>query len=249
MLRFFYPVKRFFYPVKLTTYTPFNELTEDAKHSICTFLDPISLYYFSCTSKANRAIATKHLDIFDEELLLKKDTQGNQLINRVRGLNDIALNKYIFNFFKHNQDALTWGFILDQYDQEFEIILQEFDPDYFLDDDLTYLYIATVSNSLHSAEMLLKAGADPDYVSEVTPHILYVAAKEGKHEIVDLLLTYHANTEVTFNNGTALSIAASEGHVKMVKRLLEAGANINCHPHPLMLAFKNNKAEVVKFFI
>jgi ankyrin repeat protein len=230
-------------------YPHFKNLTDDAKQTICTFLDPISLYYFGCTNKANNAVATSKLLW---QPLLNTDEKINQLIDLVKGFNDKSLNKYIFNCLKKDNTKLEliyWGILLDQYDKDFEKILYECDHHYFLDDDLPYLYIATRLNSLNSAELLLKTGADPDYVSEMTPHALYIAAKEGKHEIVDVLLKYHANTEVTFDNCTALSIAASEGHVKVVERLLDAGAHVNCHPNPLILAIENNKDGVVNILL
>jgi hypothetical protein len=84
-----------------------------------------------------------------------------------------------------------------------------------------------------SVQMLLNAGAEPDGVNDYKEFArfepiwhLTQAAHGGHLEIVDMLLRAGATVDLPSGEGhTALFMAVIGNHPKVVKRLLEAGAN------------------------
>jgi ankyrin repeat protein len=58
---------------------------------------------------------------------------------------------------------------------------------------------------------------------------LFLAARDGKEEIVQLLLDHNADCNISGvkDGDTPLIIAANEGHSKVVEKLLAAGAKVN----------------------
>lgn len=83
-----------------------------------------------------------------------------------------------------------------------------------LDDGLTPLHRACLSNDSHRVAALLARGADPDSKTEdgVTP--LMVAAGKGHSAIVDILIRAGAKVDAVATDGsTANSIAKERGHV------------------------------------
>ncbi|XP_054844613.1 ankyrin repeat and SOCS box protein 15 isoform X2 [Eublepharis macularius] len=64
------------------------------------------------------------------------------------------------------------------------------------DERKTALYFAVSNNDILSAEVLLRAGADPN---KDPLNCLLVAVRAGNHEIVRLLLSYGANVNCYFN--------------------------------------------------
>ena len=102
---------------------------------------------------------------------------------------------------------------------------------------------------------------------ETTP--LYEAAKAGHSEMVRLLLSHGANTEISskeersFENGfTPLQISCRNGHAEVVELLLEKGANLEkgaiksiffgrtiAERTPLLLACGSNQLNVVRILL
>lgn len=84
-----------------------------------------------------------------------------------------------------------------------------------------------------SVQMLLDAGADPNGIKDYLEFKRFEpswpinqAAWNGHLEVVDLLLKAGAKVDAPEGEGfTALAIAASKNHPKVVRRLVEAGAN------------------------
>ncbi len=81
----------------------------------------------------------------------------------------------------------------------------------------------------HSVRVLLRLGADPNLVDKLGKSALLIAARYGRDQSVIALLASGAdpNATIEFNQPPPLGIAASEGYLDIVKRLLEAGANVN----------------------
>lgn len=83
---------------------------------------------------------------------------------------------------------------------------------------------------------------------------IHQAARDGNVEVIQLLLKQESgNIDMVDNDGvTPLCIAAYDGHVGVVKLLLESGANVNlmCNDgNPLFVACQNGHSEVVKLLL
>jgi ankyrin repeat protein len=93
----------------------------------------------------------------------------------------------------------------------------------------TALSQATMGGKLEVVKELVNCGADVNIKvtsSEYTP--LYLAADRGNLELVEYLLTKHANVDVQNSVGiTPLYIASSKGNVKVVNSLIARGADVN----------------------
>jgi hypothetical protein len=126
------------------------------------------------------------------------------------------------------------------------------------------LLTAIKAHQKENVQLLLDAGANVNQ-SEwkcklITPLIL--AIKENQPEIVEILLkdkrvdiNENINDSVTYNGGTALMHAVKLGNIKMVARLLNAGANVHLkddHFNDAMSIAKYRKhhqiIELLKFF-
>lgn len=76
-------------------------------------------------------------------------------------------------------------------------------------------------------EWLLAAGVDPDSQDERNVPALIWAADLGYVEIVDLLIEHGARIDSRESGVSALMVASMEGHQRVVKKLIDAGANVN----------------------
>ena len=88
-------------------------------------------------------------------------------------------------------------------------------------------------NDHHLLRSLLEAGLDPNYnffYYSLTLSLLVLAANNGDEglKLAKILLEFKANPDLaTSSFGTALIYGANAGSIKIVKLLLDAGANIN----------------------
>ncbi len=92
------------------------------------------------------------------------------------------------------------------------------------------LFFQVAIGDLEKVRKLLRAGYNvnqpEDTFDRLTP--LMIAAKEGHAEMVELLLSFRANTNAVSHNGhTALMLASYHRYPKVVKILLDAGADPN----------------------
>lgn len=127
------------------------------------------------------------------------------------------------------------------------------------------LHAAVQSGKYDVVKRLLENGADINgkTATDITP--LYVASYSGNEQMVKMFLEYtppasHANTlksaDVNWMNKeglTAITVAAFNGHVGIVKKLLEAGADLTITAKkkvtPLYAACQNGHTEVVKLLL
>jgi ankyrin repeat protein len=91
----------------------------------------------------------------------------------------------------------------------------------------TPLHLACLFNHVSTVEVLIKRGADLEALSgflDKTP--LHLACENGFTKCVELLLRAGADTRklgTTINGGSAMHLAAKEGHIEIVRVLVEVG--------------------------
>lgn len=90
------------------------------------------------------------------------------------------------------------------------------------------LAIATKADSRDLLQLLLEAGANPNWTDESGETALHVAARFGHCECCQILIDGGAKVEVTeYAYGwTPLHVAAVDGHLDLVKLLVKAGATV-----------------------
>ncbi|XP_076116325.1 uncharacterized protein LOC143083830 [Mytilus galloprovincialis] len=94
---------------------------------------------------------------------------------------------------------------------------------------MTPLLVACYIDSIDLVAELLRADACVNSVNNTGHSALYLAAKNGNNQIVDLLLNYkpRVNAMSKFSGMTALHEASHKGHHQVVQTLLEHGADVN----------------------
>lgn len=104
--------------------------------------------------------------------------------------------------------------------------------------------------------LLLQHGTDINTVQQLSGrNLLYLAAKRGSLKILNLLLRYQTNNpSALFQSHMALIVAAINGHLNIVHRLLDAGLEINLCQWPsrwtaLHYAALKGHLEVVKALV
>lgn len=110
---------------------------------------------------------------------------------------------------------------------------------------------ALIRNDSTSAIELLKRGMDVNTVDRTGNTLLIQAMRRDVPELVDYLLQRRARINSRNRNGeTALSIAAYVGKLAYVKRLVEAGAEVNFYGwSPLSYAAYNGHREIVDYLL
>lgn len=104
--------------------------------------------------------------------------------------------------------------------ETFEILLAAgSDPNGRSSDGQTALHVAARKGFGQAIAQLLDAGADPNLLSEGGGAAIELAASYGNHEELEMLIA--AGAEIRFS----LHSAASGGHVEIIQRLLDLGAD------------------------
>ena len=98
---------------------------------------------------------------------------------------------------------------------------------------------------------LLKRGVDVNTVDREGNTLLAQAIKRDLPEAVDYLMAHHARLNPRNKHGeTAISIAAYNGRTAYVKKLVEAGAEVNYYGWPpLSYAAYNGHPEIVDYLL
>lgn len=99
----------------------------------------------------------------------------------------------------------------------------------YVNSKLTPLHAAMFLENLEVIELLLKAGADPNALSDEDRSPLRFAAEQDDLEMAALFLKYGAASTINDSGGfcgyTALGMAARKPNILMIKLLLNAGAD------------------------
>jgi ankyrin repeat protein len=121
---------------------------------------------------------------------------------------------------------------------------------------LAPLYWAALRGHINIIEFLLQQGAQIGATyGRHAISALYVAAGEGKEEAVRFLCAHQADVnQENASHDTPLDAAAHNGHLNVVRALVEVGANIshvnvNNQVTPLLRAIQNNHQDVAQFLI
>ena len=116
--------------------------------------------------------------------------------------------------------------------------------------------LASVSSGDPQALMrLLADGADPDFKELPGNPLITQAAREGKAEVVKIMLDYGADpNRFAPYSLTALAFAAQNSDLNMLQLLVKAGADVNLpsgedEMTPLMYAGPQNSIETVKLLL
>lgn len=118
------------------------------------------------------------------------------------------------------------------------------------------LHKAVRADLLEACRLFIEKGMDPDIQdlkqNRETP--LYVAASEGKFQIMKLLLEHKANPNFKNENGlTPMFASASEGSVACLELLIQYGGDVNTKDSydetPLVNAVRENRSEAAKLLL
>ncbi|MCE5229417.1 ankyrin repeat domain-containing protein [bacterium] len=118
---------------------------------------------------------------------------------------------------------------------------------------MTPLHIAVTGKEVDAVRRLLEAGANPNIqMSNGGPTPLYDAVCEDSDAMVALLLKHGARAEVRSRETGAnlLHLTAMDGQTNIARRLIEAGADVNCANQfgvtPLHLAASNGHNAMIE---
>ncbi|KAJ5115954.1 hypothetical protein N7456_000302 [Penicillium angulare] len=121
------------------------------------------------------------------------------------------------------------------------------------DEGHSALTFAVEYESAEATELLLKNGANPDGDDKAPgDRPMLLAAHNGNVPVLEVLIQYGANIEITGNMGlTALRYACNRNQVDAVRSLLNHGAEIDAvyvpgHSTPLCCAVDDGKLEITK---
>jgi ankyrin repeat protein len=134
------------------------------------------------------------------------------------------------------------------------LLNQRIDVNVAQPDGATALAWAAHWNDLETAELLIRAGANPNRPNDLAVTPLMLAALNGSAPMVEKLLAAGADAKAARASGeTALTLAARAGSAAAVKTLVAHGADVNGRTKTgdtaLMFAAAENHPEVMKVLI
>ncbi len=96
-----------------------------------------------------------------------------------------------------------------------------------IDNGMSPLMLAALKGERAHVEELLALGADPNHVNDDDHHALWFACVHGDPELVALFIAHGARVDNQNVNGATCAIyAASTGKLDVLRRLVEAGADL-----------------------
>jgi ankyrin repeat protein len=115
----------------------------------------------------------------------------------------------------------------------------------------TSLHVAAENGDSEMVKFLLSNGANLHVKTDYGATPLYMAAKNGAPEAVEILIEAGADVNLKTENTISLQVAAYEGNLATVKKLVNYGAKVNMKnasgADALWYAVQANNFEVVKF--
>lgn len=115
------------------------------------------------------------------------------------------------------------------------------------------LYLASIKGDLQKVKELVEKGANTNAVMDFEQTPLMVASIKGHYAVVKYLLSNGADTKIVTNDGKAVLHYASRSNAKLVRLLINNGANADIHDKqnltPLSGAIVNSNFKVMKLLI
>lgn len=98
----------------------------------------------------------------------------------------------------------------------------------FAQEQLEALFASVAERDVAAVSAFLRRGLSADSADSKGNTLLQITARAGDLPMVNALLSFKANPRLRNSLGeTALMLAAVEGHTEVVRRLIEAGSEIN----------------------
>ncbi len=111
------------------------------------------------------------------------------------------------------------------------------------------LVIAADKGNFNTVLFLLDHGANINITDNTNLTALHAACYHGHVDVVDLLLSRHANPNVISENGTALTTACQKEHIDVIDRLLAIDVDLNLPDRDgltaLMFACKKSNFDII----
>ncbi|XP_057328463.1 putative ankyrin repeat protein RF_0381 [Microplitis mediator] len=122
---------------------------------------------------------------------------------------------------------------------------------------VTPLYLAIDQNHYGIAEFLITQGADVNYIFDIKGNctLLHIAVRNKNENMIEFLLNNNANVNINVKYcQTTLNIAIEQRNLKLIKKLIDAGGDVNLFSlksnlAPLHTAVKQNNYEAAEFLI
>jgi ankyrin repeat protein len=110
----------------------------------------------------------------------------------------------------------------------YTIIAIFFGSNCFAQEPLEALFAGIAERNVATVSSFLRRGLSADSADMKGNTLLQISARTGDLPMVNTLLSFKANPKLRNALGeTALMLAAVEGHVEVVRRLIDAGSEIN----------------------
>lgn len=122
-------------------------------------------------------------------------------------------------------DVYSWGAPIDYVCMRLRAGV---DPNKVNNEGDTPIYLASVHGRVDVVRELVKHGADPNELRNISPPLI-VAAMMGHVDVVRALVELGADIDKSSSDGivTPLIVAAKMGHTDVARALVELGADIN----------------------
>jgi len=121
---------------------------------------------------------------------------------------------------------------------------------------LSPLVMAVRSENLALVDMMIKAGADVDFIESQPANALISAASTGNEALIDLILAENPDLDTRASSvpyRTALMQASESGHLNIVTILVDAGADLHIgdyyDDHALAFAVYFDRPDIVDYLI
>ena len=93
----------------------------------------------------------------------------------------------------------------------------------------TALYHAVLKGDRVIVQLLMAAGANPNIGMKSGEYPVHVAALHGNTAILDALISAGCDVNVPMNVGPPINLAVVRQHINAVRKLIKAGAQLDCH--------------------
>lgn len=182
-----------------------------------------------------------------------RNTRNSETLNRMRFLLEKGANPNLLSE-NHRKNSAFHAALDLEFLTPAIILLLEFGADPNQPDGKGYgsLFRVINRNDIAAIRLLLEANTDPNQIVSSTQYTALMAAihaKKGKEEIVELLLDFGANPDLTYTNITPLTSAVIAQNPILIKLLVQYGADINEKALLILVSGNKPNISIVKLLI